>query len=92
MGRVVSKSKDTSFLKAIHNVPGGWDNVLFVVSKSKDTSFLKAIHNLTTQVVQYAVGCFKEQRYKFFESNSQLISKLSYIAERLFQRAKIQVF
>ena len=42
---VVSKSKDTSFLKAIHNAKQNLNILATVVSKSKDTSFLKAIHN-----------------------------------------------
>ena len=42
---VVSKSKDTSFLKAIHNFQSTDSVRAIVVSKSKDTSFLKAIHN-----------------------------------------------
>ena len=42
---VVSKSKDTRFLKAIHNDGVGYKSNAYVVSKSKDTRFLKAIHN-----------------------------------------------
>ena len=42
-----------------------------VVSKSKDTRFLKAIHNFVIVVFAGFIGCFKEQRYKIFESNSQ---------------------
>ena len=44
-GWVVSKSKDTSYLKAIHNVMLNNTIMILVVSKSKDTSYLKAIHN-----------------------------------------------
>ncbi len=45
---VVSKSKDTSFLKAIHNLVAPGSPAKVVVSKSKDTSFLKAIHNTSS--------------------------------------------
>ncbi len=44
---VVSKSKDTSYLKAIHNYDSRFVTRINVVSKSKDTSYLKAIHNYT---------------------------------------------
>ena len=46
---VVSKSKDTRFLKAIHNQQFGINTNKEVVSKSKDTRFLKAIHNRSFQ-------------------------------------------
>ena len=42
---VVSMSKDTRFLKAIHNNVSRIDDLVNVVSMSKDTRFLKAIHN-----------------------------------------------
>ncbi len=64
----------------------------WVVSKSKDTSFLKAIHNCHNTGNECGVGCFKDQRYKFFESNSQPIVATGPTKQRLFQRAKIQVF
>ena len=65
-------SKDTSYLKAIHN-PGTKCHLReTVVSMSKDTSYLKAIHNALVYIYVLAHSCFKEQRYKFFENNSQL--------------------
>ena len=42
---VVSKSKDTSYMQAIHNYPMGEYFAFLVVSKSKDTSYMQAIHN-----------------------------------------------
>ena len=48
--QVVSKSKDTSYLKAIHNSWFVVDARFVVVSKSKDTSYLKAIHNVFTYI------------------------------------------
>ena len=49
---VVSKSKDTRFLKAIHNDYGFDMNANGVVSKSKDTRFLKAIHNCVSDTTR----------------------------------------
>ena len=53
-----SKSKDTSYLKAIHNYLVKLDGGCFVVSKSKDTSYLKAIHkkSIKTHLRLSAIG------------------------------------
>ena len=48
---VVSKSKDTSYLKAIHNIRTNFIIYYYVVSKSKDTSYLKAIHNFVCRTI-----------------------------------------
>ena len=89
---VVSKSKDTRFLKAIHNYLSLSHALRLVVSKSKDTRFLKAIHNRLEAGQRQLGSCFKEQRYKIFESNSQLANHSLAPLKKLFQRAKIQDF
>ena len=87
---VVSKSKDTSYLKAIHNRPVMIIMLLLVVSKSKDTSYLKAIHNSpkTTKQLSIVVSKSKDTSYLKAIHNQEPASGRKY---RLFQRAKIQV-
>ncbi len=87
---VVSKSKDTSYLKAIHNSLTSVPGVFTVVSKSKDTSYLKAIHNSFEAEVdhRHVVSKSKDTSYLKAIHNAQYGVVTDSL---LFQRAKIQV-
>ena len=88
--RVVSKSKDTSYLKAIHNQAVDYEELYDVVSKSKDTSYLKAIHNWLDfgLISERVVSKSKDTSYLKAIHNATHASPTHW---QLFQRAKIQV-
>ena len=81
---VVSMSKDTRFLKAIHNGHCLVPESCYVVSMSKDTRFLKAIHNkqMKEQTNQSVVSMSKDTR--FLKAIHNLCCRISSIT-MLFQ-------
>ena len=88
---VVSKSKDTRFLKAIHNYNGNGNTGGAVVSKSKDTRFLKAIHNLHQVAATFNIVVSKSKDTRFLKAIHNQDDE-GIVIKRLFQRAKIQDF
>ena len=77
---VVSKSKDTSYLKAIHNTTSVRNESNLVVSKSKDTSYLKAIHNyiIMRDIGKKVVSKSKDTSYLKAIHNYVIFDTLTY--------------